>query len=235
MVLMKKRYISFFIGILLLFLFTPATRVFAYSVETHAFLTDAVFDFYNQHSNVNKISEELRNFLIDGSRREDDNIRPLNHFYDPVYNRGLTHDLSIDPFINVGNWQASKKWVRDEENQNSAKYKISTTIASILTAIQQRSIEAISAETNFTWQQAIRYWLKGEEEKAMFMLGHVLHLIEDSAVPDHTRNDAHPLIDPSPYEKWTSQFVLGSERGELDRRLKTKYPIQSNDLGSYFD
>ncbi|MDP3975265.1 MAG: lamin tail domain-containing protein [Candidatus Jorgensenbacteria bacterium] len=159
----------------------------------------------------------------------------MNHFYDPVHNRGLTHDPSIDPLINVGTWQKSKEWAVDEENQNKTTYKVPAAIASILTAIQHRSIETISTETNFTWQQAIRYWLKGEEEKALFMLGHVVHLIEDAAVPDHARNDAHPPTDSSPYEEWTGKFTLTNVDSGIRQRLENKTPSILGGLESYFE
>ncbi|MFH0806724.1 MAG: lamin tail domain-containing protein [Candidatus Brennerbacteria bacterium] len=222
---MKKRHVSLFVGILFIFFFTPASRVFAYSVETHAFLTDVVFDFYNQYSSSNKIPEKFRSFFIDGSRREDDAPRWMNHFFDPVHNRGFSDSI-------LGTWQVSKEWAVDEENQNKATYKVPATVASILTAIQQRSIEMISAETNFTWQQAIRYWLKGEEEKAIFMLGHVVHLIEDVTVPEHTRNDSHP--GDSPYENWTAQFIPNAPDVTLRSRLGDGYSASFNDLGSVF-
>lgn len=224
---MARRTISLFIGILLALLLAPTSRVLAYSVETHAFLTSTVFDFYNRFAvDGKKLPEELRNFFIDGARREDDVPRWMNHFYDPVYNRGLTDSV-------LGTWETSKEWARDEENQNKPTYKVPATIASILTAIQRRSIDAISSETNFTWQQAIRYWLKGEKEKAAFMLGHVIHLIEDAAVPEHTRNDPHP--GDSPYEDWTEQFTITNPDVSLQSSLAGVGLINADDLSSYFD
>src|SRR3989344_2245588 len=178
---------------------TFSSQVFGYEIGTHAYLTDEIVNFYNNNFSGNKISNELTSYLIDGSRREDDVPRWMNHFYDPVNNRGLSYDPAIDPAINLGTWEESRDWASDENNQKQLTYKVPATIASILTAFEQRKLSEISSETDFTWQRAIDYWIKGEKEKAMFVLGHILHLIEDASVPDHTLNDPHP--GDSPYEK----------------------------------
>ncbi|MFH1192759.1 MAG: lamin tail domain-containing protein, partial [Candidatus Jorgensenbacteria bacterium] len=206
--------------------FAPSHGVFAYNVETHAFLTDVVFDFYNQHSNSNKIPEELKNYLIDGSRREDTTPRYLNHFYDPVYDRGFTKPV-------LGTWEKSKDWADDSANQNNLKYKVPATIASVLSAFEKGKVSGISSESDFTWRQAIRQWANGEKEKAMFSLGHAIHLIEDMAVPEHTRNDAHG--GGSPYENWVGQFNLESPDTTLRGRLVNKASLFSDNLDSIFD
>jgi hypothetical protein len=65
---------------------------------------------------------------------------------------------------------------------------------------------------NYSYRDAREYLLKGLTEpgktdreknlaKAFYALGHVLHVLQDLAVPQHTRNDAHPL--GSHYEKFT--------------------------------
>lgn len=207
--------------------------VFAYEVDTHAYLTDEIIDFYNKNFSENKISDELTPYLIDGSRREDDVPRWMNHFYDPVNNRGLSYDAAIDPAINLGTWEKSKNWANNENNQNKLTYKVPATIASILSAFEQKKLSDVSSETDFTWKKAIEYWIKGEKEKAMFALGHILHLIEDASVPDHTRNDPHP--NDSSYEKWTSKFILENPDDNLAERLRNKKPFVLDDLNSYFD
>ena len=223
-----------FIILLSIFLsLTFCSQVFAYEIDTHAFLTNEVIDIYNQNFSGDKISVELGNYLIDGSRKEDDDPRYLNHFYDPVKNRGLSEDAAINPLYRLGNWQASRDWAKDENNQNKLTYKVPATIASILSAFEQKKIGDISSETDFTWQKAIDYWIKGEKEKSMFALGHVLHLIEDVSVPDHTRNDPHAL--GSPYEKWTEQFTLANPDSDFYTRIIGKKPIVLDNLESYFN
>ncbi len=65
---------------------------------------------------------------------------------------------------------------------------------------------------DYSWPKIIKYYAEGDEQKSMFGLGHILHLVEDMAVPDHTRNDPHIGDGPegmftgeSSYEKWAGE------------------------------
>ena len=220
------RYLSLKFFLCLVFLGSSAAPVLAYHVETHAYLTREIVDFYNEHFPDKEITEGQAIFLVDGSRREDDIPRWMNHFYDPVHDRGLENP-------GLGTWEAAKLWAEDENNQNRAMYKVPATIASILSAFEQKKISAVSTETNFAWQRAIWYGANDEWEKAFFALGHVLHLIEDISVPDHTRNDAHPI--GSPYENWAGQFSSNNRDKNLPSRLVGEAPIVLEDLGAFFD
>lgn len=51
-----------------------------------------------------------------------------------------------------------------------------------------------------SWQKAVNSYIDRDFEAAFTALGHVLHLVEDMAVPAHTRMDIHPKGDP--YEQW---------------------------------
>ena len=63
--------IKFLIPIFVLgFFVVNFNNVFAYSVETHTFLTDEIIKFYNQNFPNNKIPDDLTPYLLDGSRRE---------------------------------------------------------------------------------------------------------------------------------------------------------------------
>lgn len=197
----------------------------AYTIDTHAYLTYVALDLYNKSFPNQKIPEAYRGFLIDGSRREDDAPRWMNHFYDPVHERGLTA-------VGFGVWAESKEWAQMGDLQNEIKYRVPATIASILRAIDQGKISELSTETNYEWRQAIQYYLWGEKEKAMFVLGHILHLIEDLSVPDHTRNDPH--ASGSPYEDWAGNFTLGHNDADFPERLINRTPAVYIDLDSYF-
>lgn len=216
--------------LIIIFITIPLENVFAYGIETHAALTQEIFNFYNQHFPQNKINEALKDYLIDGTRREDDGHRSFNHFYDPVYERGLNDIL-------YGKGYASKIWAQDDKKQNETIYRIVGTVASILTAFQQRKLSDISTESNYTWQKAIEYYVRGEPEKAMFALGHIIHLIEDASVPAHTRNDGHPefIGDGDPYEVWSHRFNRDNIHDSAEKNLKGKNPIIFDNLDSYFN
>lgn len=68
-------------------------------------------------------------------------------------------------------------------------------------------------------------------------MGHIMHLLEDANVPDHTRNDTHlPLLSTeSPYEgemaKWNPTIFSISDK-IFAEGLK---PILLNELGDYFE
>ena len=73
------------------------------------------------------------------------------------------------------------------------------------------ALQGLDEENSFSWHVALDKYAKGDRDGAMIALGHVLHLIEDMSVPDHTRNDPHIGVGPagfftgeSPYEHWSS-------------------------------
>ncbi len=222
----NRKYVKFLIPICLVlgFFIVTARDAFAYETNTHAFLTKDAIQFYSEKAATSTMTD-FESYLIDGSRREDDIPRWMNHFYDPVNSKGLTDSV-------LGSWSASKDWAVNADTQNQLKYKVPATIASILTAIQQGKISDLSAETNFTWNEALYYWMNGEKEKAAFALGHVLHLIQDASVPDHTRNDPHP--DGSIFESWAGKYSLDNPDNDLLVRLKDKDLVGLNSLDLYF-
>ncbi len=211
-----------FLGALFLFV----TTSYAYEGDTHAYLTNEAVKFFDRFSTSTPFDSSLKDYLLDGARHEDSVPRWMNHFYDPVHDAGLS-----DPVL--GTWEASKEWANDGDNQNKLTYKVPSTISSILSAIEKKKLSEISSDTDFTWREAIRHYVSGEKESAMYALGHILHLIEDASVPDHTRNDPHP--GDSPYENWTERFTLAHPDPELENRIQGKTPFYFNGLGVYFD
>lgn len=218
-------------------------KAFAYGFDTHALLTKESIDLYNRESG-GKISDPLKSFIIDGSRQEDNAPRWLNHFYDPVYERSLAFDPAIDPELvwlkNImGASATSKEWAQSELRQSSIPYSLASLIdikplhiGSILAGTEQKKLGSLNTEADFAWQRALRLYINGEEEKAMFTLGHVLHLMEDMSVPDHTRNDAH--AGDSPYESYASRYDLGNPDNELETRLSGKPSVKIDNLDGYF-
>lgn len=210
--------------------FVNTRAAFAYGVEAHAYLTEEIIDFYNKHYQEKRIPENLRPFLVDGSRREDDAPRWMNHFYDPINDRGLDSAA-------YGSGYASTEWAVSSEKQTEVRYKAYAFIGSILTAIQEKSLGELTTESDFTWDRALEFYVRGDKEKAMFVLGHIIHLLEDASVPDHTRNDPHPGHEwnESPYEGYAEKFSPNNPDKELKSQLVGKNPILQDSVENYFN
>src|SRR3989338_7403403 len=81
---------KFILGGALLSVFFFAFSALGYSQNTtHPALTDEIVDFYNASFPDNKISYEEKLWLFKGTVDEDEGGRFFEHFYDPVYDRGL--------------------------------------------------------------------------------------------------------------------------------------------------
>lgn len=106
---------------------------------------------------------QLQARVEEGAVDEDSGSRPLNHFYDPISNGGL------DDWASGAN---SMQWAYN------------------------------GGGNTFDWQDARQSFYRSltrptknqrltEMAATFFSLGHVMHLVEDLAQPQHTRNDAH--------------------------------------------
>ncbi len=211
---------------------TLASQVYAYEVQTHEGITKEIVAFYNLYFIDKPISLAEAEQMIAGSNLEDTSPRWLNHYYDPIHNRGLTSD-----FIPVGR-TSSKLWARDRALQTHIVYNPMKNTTAVLYAII--SDPEVLEMTDYTWERAIKDYIKGDKDRAFRALGQILHLIEDASVPDHTRNDPHIAIgghgiggEGSPYELWTNQF--NQQNINLLQYLYLKKPIILNSLDEYFD
>ncbi len=198
---------------------------YAYSVPTHAYLTQEIADFYNRSFPERPLSAEVKSSLVQGSREEDATPRYLNHFYDPVHERGLSSDSGF-AFAIPGTWNSAKHWAQSDAEQQGGLYQTLHAIASPAEAAGPDS-------TDFTWQSGIQAYASGDYERAGLVLGHIIHLIEDMGVPEHTRNDPHAW--GCPYEDWTRQFTLEHGDPKLTERLQSAAPVLLGDLNSYFE
>ncbi|KKU53505.1 MAG: hypothetical protein UX76_C0014G0001, partial [Candidatus Wolfebacteria bacterium GW2011_GWC1_47_103] len=148
-------------------LFFSAQLVYGYEVNTHAYLTAEAIELYNKNTAENKISADLKRFLIDGSIHEDDDPRYRNHFYDPINDAGLSDGL-LDG-------ESAKEWANDLVSQGGVEYTLLSD--SSLAPVDKEKIEGFYPTSNFAWNEGIRYWLNGDEAMAMEVLGHILHLM----------------------------------------------------------
>ncbi|MEK9185868.1 MAG: hypothetical protein AAB863_03775, partial [Patescibacteria group bacterium] len=163
------------------------TKASAYDqIYTHPALTDEIVDFYNLNFSQ-KLNNQDKSWIIKGSTDEDQGMRPMNHFYDPVYNKGMA------------GFSTSKQWAMNSAGQSNlaAANKSIAELAGFL-----------KSNDDFSYKRVMDDYASGDRQRAMIGFGHLLHLLEDAGVPDHTRNDAHPPVGTlgSPYEhemaKW---------------------------------
>ena len=186
-------------------------QVSAYELETHREISRSAFetsdalnilatelDLSSTDSLKGSDGRELNAFewIQEGSAREDDIISTLDlarvrhHFYDPVYDQPLAKMIAVG--------FRAHEWALEEP-------------------------EPIVGQ-NFSWRDGRRAFLQAltaetparreQELSATFrILGHVMHLVQDMGVPEHTRNDWHagkfaplfPLGTPSLYEAWVDE------------------------------
>lgn len=174
------------------------TPVLAYDeLYTHPYLTKAIINQWEKTSGFILTDEEQAQ-VIAGSQEEDSpNARSLNHFYNPLNKQGL----SINNML-VG--YPTPEWLVNEKKQNEPIFNGS-----------------------FTWAQGIEAYqnqdpsipLGAGRARALAILGHSLHLLEDMGLPAHTRNDEH--ITGDAYESWVKiqNQISGQELSVDTKRL----------------
>ncbi len=197
----------------------------AYDDKTaHPDLTREVISFY-ELSTGKKFTEEQKQWIIQGSIDEDFAPRWLNHFYDPVYERGLSTAM---PGING---YLAKNWAQFSSYQT-------INIGNIFNLWTGNGPVISGSEWgDFSYEAAVKNYSQNKEKEAYLALGHILHLIEDVTVPEHTRNDPHPGgTMASFYENWTMSNSSGLTQ-DLGKILfnQGRKPIIYSDLASYFN
>ncbi len=118
--------------------------------------------------------------------------RPLSHFYDPVFDRQLTLSQPINAFL--GHRQKAPDWATgaidafDRPNEPNASRRNHFTVFDAREAMYRALTGKSKGNTDVaeTKEERNRYWAT-----SVRALGDVVHLIQDMAVPHHTRNDAH--------------------------------------------
>lgn len=165
-------FCAFFIS-----LFIPAKISLAFDdLTTHPALTDEIVDFHNLFSG-HKITPEEKELIVSGAMGEDIPPRWINHFYDPIRNIGWTGR-------NTGVWPTSL-----------VRYFSGTVLSSAYPVSSLNWLHNQELQTyykmykgNRTWERAVYEYANGNPQEALYTLGYILHLIEDAAVPDHTRD-----------------------------------------------
>lgn len=161
------------------------------------------------------LSDPEQTWLMYGAIREDDNpsedpptpqdvspglLRPLNHFFDPAFNRGLDipgislldGDVHKNPDWAIGAFDSFGDPNRPEPQRKNhftvmdareAMFRALTLLTYNGTDYPEIAANRDIA-TRQQWRQA--YWAT-----TFRALGHVLHMNQDMAQPQHTRNEPH--------------------------------------------
>ena len=188
-IMQYKTLLILFLILGILFFFNQG-NILAYDDKTtHPALTQEIVEFYNLSFPDKKLTDQQKEWIIEGSILEDTPSRWMNHFYDPQTGKGLW------------NFSSAKEWSKENIKQS------------------------LYPRGNQTWQKAISLYAEGKKQEAFIALGHILHLIEDMAVPAHTRLDAHPEGDP--YESWVKQ--------NFERYFNPIGITKLNNLDKFFD
>ncbi|MEK7581948.1 MAG: hypothetical protein AAB488_01305, partial [Patescibacteria group bacterium] len=214
----NRKYLIFLL--VFVFLFIPLFS-FAYKPDTtHKGLTRDVIKLYEYYYS-NRFTDSEKISIEKGAVDEDNGTRALNHFYDPVYNKGIV--------------LTSKDWSQNTIAQKDWGGKGLATAGTYVGAL-------FDSNTDYSWDRAIYEYLYGDKNRGLESLGHILHLIEDVTTPDHTRNDLHPdfvyqntVDQESPYENFTNKFDISNiniSKNLINEGLK---PVIYLTLGEYFD
>jgi hypothetical protein len=152
----------------------------AYEIETHALISEIAGprsqtdDILQNHIGVNeglsKIAQgfTLAFWLSEGSRREDNVLRLLNHFHNPL----ATGWSQAGLLGSIG--QSSIVWA-----QNTAQGFPGWS----WTEVRQRYLDALTKPQPPERDSGLARTFEG--------LGRQIHLIQDAASPAHVRNDPH--------------------------------------------
>ena len=117
-----------------------------------------------------------------------------NHFHNPVNGEGLS-DMQTETQMSSLNWAQDDAAQSDPGNPQGDQSwpTLRQLYYSALTTIDESERNARFAEL-----------FKG--------LGHQMHLVEDMAVPTHTRNNAHPLDSVQGSDDWPKIILIGKKK-----------------------
>ena len=184
-------------------LLTFPITAFGYSDETtHPALTKKIVEKFNELHPLERISEKHQRVLERGSIAEDEDWRFMRHFFDPVYNTGLTFGTIAN---RLRPWPATPVWAVDTQLQAQKD-----------SDHNEKDLH-FSAETDHSWDRAVYEYIYGDKGRAFYSLGHILHLVQDMTVPPHVRDDPHPPVGElgSVYEAHTKD-ISPDTIGDID-------------------
>lgn len=222
------------------------------------------------HFDVKSRVDPLRAWLMYGAIREDDNTdedpptprdifpplsRPLSHFYDPYYDRKLSSVLLNalgDELNKAPDWaMGSANAFADPNTPQSPRFNTFTVFDAREAMFRALTLQSYSgsdyADIAGTQDPARRHELRRMYWATTFRaLGDVLHVNQDMAQPQHTRNEPHagkycswtpgcPGGHSSVYEKYMNARALGATAFDLRQPYDTSVKVSPLPLaaGSY--
>ena len=218
---MENRKLVIFLAVV--FLAIPLVTYSYQPENTHKGLTRDIVRFYERsYSKTFTVEDKIA--IEKGAVEEDSGARALNHFYDPVYNKAvLPSNLT------------SKEWAVNTLAQANANTKYRVTLGNLANAY-------FASDDDYSWDRAVYEYAHGDKKRGLEGLGHILHLIEDATVPDHTRDDPHPdfvwrdrFNQESPYEKFADKFNTDNIKISDELIKEGAKPVLRSSLGEYFD
>lgn len=146
-------------------------------------------------------------WIAEGSVREDDDFRFFNHFHNPFRDWDRA-GLRVFGF-RWGSSSAIWTWRQDR--------------ARVFTwqAARRSYFEALTAATQVERERHFA--------ETFLILGHLVHLVQDAAVPAHTRNDPHPPWNRDGFEYFVENLRI-SEEGGFDSMSKNSVRFESSIL-----
>lgn len=215
--------------LLALTLITPCPRSYAYVEPVHSEMTGRAFDvlivdFQRRLGVIRDYTPgnlPLRSWMNRGAYLEDHPLyRPVNHFFDPFNGKGLTVAADVQfPLCNAYGWRADV-WA----------------IEPFLTTVNEWSVPRLRDE----YARTVIGSNPGERNLALqnlfIGLGHLVHLVQDMAQPEHTRNDQHLWAfqdsEASIWEVWGDRNLQNADTAPVDF---LGYPsVRLPDYASYF-
>lgn len=139
-------------------------------------------------------------------------VRVANHFFDPIYRRGLTYITTGEM---APQWAMGSTDIFNQPNQpkigRANHYSVFDAREAMYRALTGRSSDGSALSASGKSPKDIRkaYWAT-----AFRSLGDVVHLVQDMAQPQHTRNDSHSGLpfggEKSFYEKYIEKLALAT-------------------------
>jgi hypothetical protein len=172
-------------------------NAFAYAEGIHSIMTEYAFrsahTSYASKLGSDFIQDKAQLKMTTGAYHEDDGLMPLNHFLDPVH--GVPLKVLFPACGTLG----------DRADQ----YAVTNSDNAVSFANDQYAAAVVGPNPG----------TRGAHADELFtMLGHEVHLVEDMAQPEHTRNDQHRFAfaatAASIYEEWGAEnLIVDAGRG----------------------